>query len=74
MPPMPGRRGKGRLSLYPEDDKGKEEIQGDTAGVGELPRVREGIDEGVTGCAPPNPARRGKGGTGTGGQLRRRGK
>ena len=58
MPPMPGRRGKGRLSLYPADEEGKEDLQGYTSGAGELPIVQEGLGEGVTGCAPLNTAPR----------------
>ena len=33
-----------------------------TVGAGELPRVEEGIGEGFTGCALPNPEWSGKGG------------
>ena len=60
MPPMSGRRGKGRLSIYLEDEEGKEEVQGYTTGVVELHRVQEGLGEIVTGCAPPESAPQGK--------------
>ena len=68
VPPIPDGRGTGRQSLYPEDDGDGEELQGATVGVGELPGVREGLGKGITGCAPPNPARRGEWGTGAGGR------
>ena len=70
---MPDGRGTGRQSLYSEDERGGEELQGLTKGAGELPRVQEGLGEGVTGCEPPNPARRGKGWSGTGRKWRRKG-
>ena len=41
MPHMPGGWGIGRKIPYPEDYGGGEELQGVTAGSGELPRVRE---------------------------------
>ena len=44
------------------------EFQVETVGVGALPEVWEVTSEGVTGGAPPNPARRGKSGVGAGGQ------
>ena len=71
---MPGDRGTGRQSLYLADDRGGEKPQGEAAGAGELPGVREGLGEGVTGCAPPNPTRHREGGTGEEGRRRRRGR
>ena len=59
---MPGKRGTGRQRLYPAYERGGEELQGLTVGAGELPRVEEGIGEGFTGCALPNPEWSGKGG------------
>ena len=50
------------------DDGGGTEFQGEAAVAGALPRVREGIGEGVTGGSPPNPARRGERGVGVGGR------
>ena len=44
----------GRRSLYPEDDRDREELQGEAVGLGALPGMREVLVEGVTGCAPPN--------------------
>ena len=71
--PMPGGLCLVRQSLYPEDDRCGEELQEATPGVGELPRVWGGLGEEFTGCAPPNLARYGKGGTGVGGRRRRQG-
>ena len=34
LPNMPGGRGIGRKSLYPVDDGGREELQGETEGAG----------------------------------------
>ena len=56
---VPNSRGVGRISLHTEDDSRGKYFQGDTAGMGDLPGVREGTGEGVTGGAPPNPARHG---------------
>ena len=56
------------------DYRGKEELHVVTAGAGELTRVQEGIGKGVTGCDPPNPARRDKGGTRAGGRQKRQGR
>ena len=36
MSSIPGGQGTGRRSLYPADDKGGEEIQGETEGEGQL--------------------------------------
>ena len=47
MPPISGNKGKVRQRLYPEYDKGKQEIQVDIAEAGELPIVWEVIDKGV---------------------------
>ena len=49
----------GRISLHTEDERRGKYFQGDTAVMGDLPGVREGTGEGVTGGAPPNPARHG---------------
>ena len=57
----------GRQVLHMADDRVGDEFQGDKAGTGALPGVREGIGKGVTGGAPPNPSRRGEGGLGAGG-------
>ena len=40
---MLGDRVMGRQSLYPADDGGGEELQGDTEGVGQMPLVQEGL-------------------------------
>ena len=66
MPPISGGQGTCRQILYLSDDTGEEDLKGVTVGAGEIPRVREGIGEGVNDCAPPNPACRGEGGTGAG--------
>ena len=36
------------------------DLQGETAGAGAMPRVWEGLSEGVTGYPTPNPAQRGE--------------
>ena len=46
-------------------------LQGATAGAGELHGVREGLGEGVTGFAPPNPEQLGEVGNRAVGQRRR---
>ena len=71
MQAIPGIRGAGRRGLHTADDRGGKEFQGETAGTGALPGMREGIGKGVTGGAPPNPARRGKRGDGGGEQQGR---
>ena len=63
----------GRQSLYLTDDGGREELQGAASGVGELPGVREGLVEGVTGCELPNPARSEEGENGSRWIWKRRG-
>ena len=45
---MPSGRVTGRQILYPSDDGGVEELQGETVGEFQLPSVREGLGEGVT--------------------------
>ena len=64
---MTGSWVAGREGLHMLDDKVGTEFQGETAGTGDLPRVRELIGEEFTGCAPPNLARHGKMGVGAGG-------
>ena len=48
------------------DDWGGKKFQGETLGTGDLPGVREGPGEGVTGGAPPNPEQSGERGVGAG--------
>ena len=48
------------------DDRVGTEFQGETAGTGALPEMRERTGEGVTSGAPSNPARHGERGVGTG--------
>ena len=71
---MTGNRGAGRQVLHLEDDMGGEELQGAAAAAAAMSGVREGIDKGVTGDAPPNPARRGERGVGVRGRQSRRGR
>ena len=54
MPYMPGTRGTGILTIYPADDGGGAELQGETYGAGQIPRVWEISDKGVTGYALTN--------------------
>ena len=56
-----------RQVLHTSDDRVGTEFQGETEVTGSLHRVQEGIVEGVTGGAPPNPARHGERGAGVGG-------
>ena len=70
----PGVRDIGRQSLYPADYGGREGLQGETVGEGLLLLFQEVIGKGVTGCALPNLSCSGKGGSGIGGQCRRRGR
>ena len=62
MPDFPGGRGVGIQGLHLEDDRRRKDIQGaasrTAAGAGPMPGMRKGSDKGVTGDAPPNPARR----------------
>ena len=74
MQAMPGIRGTGSQGLHTADERVKAELQGETEVAGAMPRVREGDGGGVTGGAPPNPARRGKRGVRTGGRRRIRGR
>ena len=60
MLPIPGGHGTVIRSLYPADGGVGEELQGETVGAGELPVVREGLSDGVTGCVLPNPKWRSK--------------
>ena len=55
MQAIPGSQGAGRQDIHTADDGGGTDFQGEAAVTGALPVVREGIDEGVTGGAPPNP-------------------
>ena len=73
VPPIPGRRGKVRGSMWLSYDGGGYGIQGATAELSEPTGVWEGLVKGVNWCAPPNPERRDEGGTGSGGRRRRRG-
>ena len=54
MPSIPGGRGTGILMIHPADDGGGAELQGETYGAGQIPRVWEISDKGVTGYALPN--------------------
>ena len=54
MQAMMGSRGTGRQGLHMVDDSRGTDLQGETAGTGALPRVWEGLGEGVNGDAPPN--------------------
>ena len=49
MPSILGSQGTGRRIIYPEDDGGEVEIQGDTEVVSKLTQVREIPGKGVTG-------------------------
>ena len=71
---IPVRRGVVRRGLHPENNRGGEEIQGVVAGAGGMTGVREVVGKGVTGDAPPNPARRGERGVGIRWQQGRRGR
>ena len=61
---MLGGWGTGIQSLYPEDEGGGEELQGESLGAGALPGLREGFGEGVNGHVPQNPAQSEKMGMG----------
>ena len=63
---MLGRRVAVRQSLHTSDDGEGTELQGEAAGVSDMSGVREGIGEGVTGCAQPNPTHSGERGVGSG--------
>ena len=67
VPAMPGGQGAVRRGLHTENDRGGTELQGEAVVEGDISILREGICKGVTGGAPPNPARRGKMGVGEGG-------
>ena len=64
MQAIPGIWGTLRRGLHTADYRGGTEFQGETAGTGALPGVREGTGEGVTCGAPPNPSRIGERGVG----------
>ena len=70
---MPGIWDADRRGIHTADDGGGAELQVETAGMGAMPRMREGIGKGVTTGAPPKPLRRGEGRVRTGGRQRRRG-
>ena len=65
---MPGSQGMSRQGLHTTDDRGSKYFQGEEAGTGAMPGVREGSGKCVTGGAPPKSARRDKREIGTGGQ------
>ena len=71
---MPNSRGAGRRGLHTANNRGGTELKGEAAGEGSLSRVWEGLGKGVTGGAPPNPARRAERGVGARGRRGRRGK
>ena len=72
LPTIPGGWITSKQSLHTADDKGGEELLGEAEGAGALYILTEGIGEGVTGFAPPNPSRRGKmGGAGQEGDEER---
>ena len=68
---MPVIQGLGRQGLHAADDGGGAEFQGETAVTVAMSVVREVIGKGVTGGAPPNPARHGKRGVRAGGRQGR---
>ena len=59
MPDFMGGQGAGIQGLYLKDDKIREEFKGGELGAGTMPGMQKGFGKGVTGDAPPNPARRG---------------
>ena len=68
MPYMPGIWDLVRRGPHTAYYGGGVDFQGEAAGAGALPVVREGIGKRVTGSALPNPVRRGKRGVSAGGR------
>ena len=68
MHTIPGRRGAGKQGLHLTDDRGRADLQGESAGASAMPGVHKGYGKGVTGDAPKNIAQCGERGVGTRGR------
>ena len=65
---MPGSQGAVGRGIHLDNDRERADLQGAEAGVGAIPKVQEVYGKWFTGDTPPNPARSGERGVGTGGQ------